>query len=117
MLGRWELSDAQRKLIELILRPKRPTAVVGCGRTRGVYSTGSCGVLTPGVQRRELPKKYPAYQTCHRRATAVSSTWRGQAGAHFADPSQGAASPRELQLEEAFIDASFTPQKRASQSG
>jgi transposase len=45
MRGRWELSDAQWKLIEPILR----------------------WVLGTGAQWRELPQKYPPYQTCHRR--------------------------------------------------
>jgi transposase len=41
MRGRWELSDAQWEMIE--------------------------PMLGPGAQWRELPEKYPSYQTCHRR--------------------------------------------------
>src|SRR5438094_9858472 len=67
MRGRWELSDAQWQLIELILQPKRRSD--GRGRpwqeTRAVLN-GSLWILGTGAQWRELPKKYPAYQTCNR---------------------------------------------------
>ena len=68
MRGRWELSDAQWKLIEPILRPRQRAD--GRGRpwqdTRAVLN-GILWVLGTGAQWRELPKKYPPYQTCHRR--------------------------------------------------
>jgi len=68
MRGRWELNDAQWRLIELSLRPKRRAD--GRGRpwqdTRAVLS-GILWVLGTGAQWRELPKKYPPYQACHRR--------------------------------------------------
>ncbi len=63
-----ELSDAQWEVIELILRPKRRSD--GRGRPwqdpRGVLN-GILWVLGTGAPGRELPKKYPPYQTCHRR--------------------------------------------------
>src|SRR5258707_12204934 len=68
MRGRWELSDAQWKKIEPILRPKRRSD--GRGRpwqdTRAVLN-GILWVLGTGAQWRELPKKYTPYQTCPRR--------------------------------------------------
>ena len=68
MRGRWELSDAQWQLIEPILRPKRRSD--GRGRpwqdTRAVLN-GILWVLGTGAQWRELPERYPPYQTCHRR--------------------------------------------------
>jgi len=55
-------------LIEPILRPRRRSD--GRGRpwqdTRAVLN-GILWVLGTGAQWRELPKKYPPYQTCHRR--------------------------------------------------
>jgi len=68
MRGRWELSDAQWEVIEPILRPKRRAD----GRCRPWQDTravlnGLLWVLGTGAQWRELPKKYPPYQTCHRR--------------------------------------------------
>src|SRR3989454_7288407 len=75
MRGRWELSDAQWQLIELILQPKRRSD--GRGRpwqdTRAVLN-GILWVLGTGAQWRELPKKYPPYQTCHRRFQDRKST-------------------------------------------
>src|SRR5207248_9354185 len=60
MRGRWELSDAQWQLIELILQPKRRSD--GRGRpwqeTRAVLN-GILWILGTGAQWRELPKKYP----------------------------------------------------------
>ena len=68
MQGRWEVSDEQWSLLEPILRPKvRPD---GKGRppadTRAVLN-GVLWILGTGAQWRELPNKYPPYQTCHRR--------------------------------------------------
>jgi transposase len=69
MGGRWKLSDAQWKFVEPILRPKRRAD--GRGRpwrdTRAVLN-GILRVLGTGAQWRELPKRYPPYQTCHRRS-------------------------------------------------
>jgi transposase len=68
MRERWELSDAQWERIEPILRPKRRPD--GRGRpwqdTRVVLN-GVLWILGTGAQWRELPKRYPPYQTCHRR--------------------------------------------------
>src|SRR6266850_132898 len=96
MRGRWELSDAQWELIEPILRPKRRSD--GRGRpwqdTRAVLN-GILWVLGTGAQWRELPKKYPPYQTCHRRF----QRWVREG---------------KLELEEGFIDASFTGAKKGA---
>jgi transposase len=68
MRGRWELSDSHRKVIEPTLRLKRRAD--GRGRpwqdTRTVLN-GILWALGTGAQWRELSKKYPSYQTCHRR--------------------------------------------------
>ncbi len=92
MRGRWELSDAQWQLIEAILRPKRRSD--GRGRpwqdTRPVLN-GILWVLGTGAQWRELPNKYPPYQTCHRPAVGAG----GQTGAHLAGAGGGVTGPRE----------------------
>lgn len=93
MRGRWELSDAQWQLIEPILRPKR--RFDGRGRpwqdTRAVLN-GILWVLGTGAQWRELPKKYPPYQTCHRRF----QQWvRESKLEHLAGLSGGVAGPRK----------------------
>jgi transposase len=99
-------------MIEPILRPKRRSA--GRGRpwqdTRAVPN-GVLWVLGTGAQWRELPQKYPPYQTCHRRF----QQWGVRAGKLervlrvLAEELQARG---KLDLEEAFIDASFTGAKK-----
>ena len=117
MRGRWELSDAQWQLIEPILRPKRRSD--GRGRpwqdTRAVLN-GILWVLGTGAQWRELPKKYPSYQTCHRRF----QQWVRESKLEriLRTLAEELKARGKLQLEEAFIDASFMgAKKRASGSG
>jgi transposase len=117
MRGRWELSDAQWQLIEPILRPGRRSD--GRGRpwqdTRGVLD-GILWGLGTGAQWRELPKKYPPYQTCHRRF----QQWvrEGKLERILRVLAEELQARGKLELEEAFIDASFTGAKKgASRSG
>jgi len=117
MRGRWELSDAQWQLIEPLLRPKRRAD--GRGRpwqdTQAVLN-GILWVLGTGAQWRELPKKYPPYQTCHRRF----QQWvrEGNLEGILRVLAEELQARGKLQLEEAFIDASFTGAKKgASRSG
>src|SRR5207249_1414607 len=111
MRGRWELSDAQWQLIELILQPKRRSD--GRGRpwqeTRAVLN-GILWILGTGAQWRELPKKYPPYQTCHRRF----QQWvrEGKLERILRVLAKELHARGKLQLEEAFIDASFTGAKK-----
>lgn len=117
MRGRWELSEAQWKLIEPILRPQPRSD--GRGRpwqdTRAVLN-GILWVLGTGAQWRELPNKYPPYQTCHRRF----QQWvrEGRLERILRALAEELQARGKLQLEEAFIDASFTGAKKgASPSG
>jgi len=117
MRGRWELSDAHWKVIEPILRPKRRAD--GRGRpwqdTRAVLN-GILWVLGTGAQWRELPKKYPSYQTCHRRFQQWVCEEKLERILRLLAKELQARG--KLQLEEAFIDASFTGAKKgASRSG
>ena len=68
MQGRWELTDEQWQLIEPILRPARRADNRGrpWHDTRAVLN-GVLWVLGTGAQWREMPEKYPPFQTCHRR--------------------------------------------------
>jgi transposase len=117
MRGRWELSDAKWTLIEPILRPQRRSD--GRGRpwqdTRAVLN-GILWVLGTGAQWRELPNKYPPYQTCHRRF----QQWvrAGKLERILRMLAEELQARGKLDLEEAFIDASFTGAKKgASRSG
>ena len=117
MRGRWGLSDAGWQLIEPILRPKRRSD--GRGRpwqdTRAVLN-GILWVLRTGAQWRELAKKYPPDQTCHHRF----QQWvrEGNLEGILRVLAEELQARGKLQLEEAFIDASFTGAKKgASRSG
>lgn len=116
MRRRWVLGDAQWQLIEPILRAKRRSD----GRDRpwqdprGVLN-GILWVLGTGVQWRELPKKYPPYQTCHRRF----QQWVREGKREDILPAlaEELHARGKLQREE-VIDASFTGAKKgASRSG
>jgi transposase len=77
---------------------------------------GILWVLGTGAQWRELPKKYPPYQTRHRRL----QQWvrEGKLERILRVLAKELQARGKLQLEEAFIDASFTgPKKRAARSG
>jgi len=68
MAGRWELTDEQWLLVEPVLRGARRAN----NRGRPWYDTravlnGALRVLGTGAQWRELPERYPPFQTCHRR--------------------------------------------------
>jgi transposase len=113
MQGRWELSDAQWQRIEPILRPQRRSD--GRGRpwqdTRAVLN-GILWVLGTGAQWRELPRKYPPYQTCHRRLQQwVQERKLERILRVLAKELQAQG---KLRLEEAFIDASFTGAKKGA---
>ena len=113
MQGRWEVSDEPWGLLEPILRPQlRPD---GKGRppadTRAVLN-GVLWILGTGAQWRELPKKYPPYQTCHRRfqqwvrSGALAKVLRKLAKLLRAEG--------RLDLQEAFIDATFAAAKKGA---
>jgi len=116
MRGRWEVSDVQWELIDPILRPRRRAD--GRGRpwqdTRAVLN-GILWVLVAGAQWRELPEKYPPYQTCHRRFQQWVREGKLEKILHvLAEELQARG---KLKLEEAFIDAPSRGQKRGPRVG
>ena len=73
-------------------------------------------VLGTEAQWRELPKKYPPYQTCHRRFQQWVQA--GKLERILRVLAEELQARGELDLEDAFIDASFTGAKKgASRSG
>jgi transposase len=113
MPGRWELSEEQWRVVEPILRPKqRPD---GKGRppadTRSVLH-GVLWILGTGAQWREMPKKYPPYQTCHRRFQQWVQT--GKLEKVLRKLAQRLRAEGRLNLEEAFIDATFVAAKKGA---
>ncbi len=113
MAGRWELTDEQWEVVELILRPARREDNRGrpWHDTRAVLN-GVLWILGSGAQWAEMPAKYPPYQTCHRRF----QQWVGEGKLvealrllakylHERD---------KLHLDEAFVDASFASAKKGA---
>ena len=83
--------------------------------TRAVLN-GILWVLGTGAQWCELPKKYPPHRTCHRRF----QQWvrEGKLERILRTLAEKLQAREKLQLEEAFIDASFTgAKKEPSRSG
>jgi transposase len=77
---------------------------------------GILWILGTGAQWRELPNKYPPYQTCHRRFQQWVREGSLEGILHLLAEELHVRG--KLQLEEAFIDASFTGAKKGvSRSG
>jgi transposase len=68
MAGRWELTDEQWLVVEPVLRGARRADNRGrpWHDSRAVLN-GVLWILGTGAQWRELPERYPPFQTCHRR--------------------------------------------------
>jgi transposase len=113
MAGRWELNDQQWAVVEPVLRPARRAD----NRWRRWHDTravlnGVLWVLGTGAQWRELPEKYPSFQTCHRRFQSwVRNGKLEQALKLLANHlhAQG-----KLNLDEAFVDATFASAKKGA---
>ena len=113
MHGRWEVSDEQWALLEPILRSKRrPDGKGRPPRDPRVVLNGVLWILDTGAQWRELPPKYPPYQTCHGRfqqwvrSGALAKALRKLAKRLKAEG--------RLNLEEALIDARFAAVKKGA---
>ena len=113
MAGRWELTDEQWLIVEPVLRgARRPD---NRGRpwhdTRAVLN-GVLWVLGTGAQWRELPEKYPPFQTCHRRFQQWVRSGKLEEALRMLAArlhEQG-----KLNLEEAFVDATFASAKKGA---
>ncbi|HTW80620.1 MAG TPA: transposase [Terracidiphilus sp.] len=113
MTGRWELTDEQWAVMEPVLRPQRREDNRGrpWHDTRAVLN-GVFWVLGTGAQWRELPEKYPPYQTCHRRFQQwIRSGKLEEALKRLARHLHGRG---RLNLEEAFVDATFASAKKGA---
>jgi transposase len=111
MRGRWEVSDEQWSVLEPILQPARRQD--GRGRpwqdTRAVLN-GVLWVLGTGAQWRELPSKYPPFQTCHRRFQQWVRDGKLETILQLLAAVLQARG--QLPLAEGFIDASFSGAKK-----
>ena len=69
MARREELQEEQWALVEPLL-PKRPRRADGRGRPRcedRAVLNGILWILRSGARWKDLPDRFPSYQTCHRR--------------------------------------------------
>jgi transposase len=110
MAGRWELTDEQWLIVEPVLRGARRADNRGrpWQDDRAVLN-GVLWILGTGAQWRELPARYPPFQTCHRRfQNWVRSGKLEQSLKLLAKllHKQG-----KLDLQEAFVDATFASAK------
>jgi transposase len=113
MAGRWELTDEQWELVEPVLRPSRRRDNRGrpWHDTRAVLN-GVLWILGTGAQWSELPRKYPPYQTCHRRF----QQWirDGKVVEMLRLLARQLRDCGKLNLEEAFVDATFASAKKGA---
>ena len=107
------LSDAQWEVVQPLLREK--TRSDGRGRpwrdARAVLD-GVLWILRTGARWQDLPRQYPSYQTCHRRF----QQWvrEGRLERILRALAEDLLARGALDLEEAFIDASFSSAKKGA---
>ncbi len=111
--GRWELNDEQWTVVEPVLRPARRADNRGrpWRDTRAVLN-GVLWILGTGAQWREMPERYPPYQTCHRRFQQWVRT--GKLEEALKRLAQRLHKRGRLNLEEAFVDATFASAKKGA---
>ena len=105
------MKDEQWAAVEPVLRPARREDNRGrpWRETRAVLN-GVFWVLGSGAHWRELPQRYPPYQTCHRRFQQWIRSGKLEAAlkllaAHLHERGR-------LNLDEAFVDATFASAKK-----
>jgi transposase len=109
-----DLTDAQWAFIEPLL-PPLPKRADGRGRpwrdSREVLN-GILWILRTGAQWSEMPARYPPYQTCHRRF----QQWRaaGVMDRLLEALARDLEERGQIDLEECFIDGSFSAAKKGA---
>lgn len=111
---REELNDIQYALIEPLL-PKPPKREDGKGRPRRdnrEVLNGILWILRSGARWRDLPPRFPPYQTCHRRFQEwVRSGVLRQILERLAEDLRERG---KLDLSECFVDATFVSAKKGA---
>ncbi|WP_155717514.1 IS5 family transposase, partial [Leptospira weilii] len=112
---RMDLSNDQWKILEpLIIEPN--VREDGKGRPRmdaRSILNGILWILRTGAQWKELPDRYPPYQTCHRRFQEWNrnGTMRNMIRSLASDLKERGG----IDIEESFIDGTFVPAKKGVQ--
>jgi transposase len=116
MRARGEVTDAEWAVVEPLLQFHRRGD--GRGRppadTRAVLS-GVMWILRTGAQWRELPEKYPPYQTVHGRFQQWVRS--GQLEKALRVLAEKLHEEGKLDLDEGFIDGSFAAAKKGPRGG
>ena len=114
MTPRNELSDIQWTHIESFI-PKQKVRADGKGRPRRANReivNGILWVLRTGARWKDMPEKFPPYQTCHRRLQEWVRSGR------LRDILEALAKDLEdrgkFNLDECFIDATFVVAKKGA---
>jgi transposase len=112
MARREELQEEQWALIEPLL-PKPPSRADGRGRPRcdeRAVLNGILWILRSGARWKDLPDRFPSYQTCHRRFQCwVRDGTLGRVLQALAEDVQERGG---LDLSECFIDGTFIAAKK-----
>jgi transposase len=113
MRARGEVTDAEWSIVEPLL--PFPQRADGRGRppadTRAVLN-GVLWILRTGAQWRELPEKYPPYQTVHGRFQQWVRS--GQLEKALRALAEKLREEGKLDLDEGFIDGSFAAAKKGA---
>ena len=113
MHGRWEVNDEQWAVLEPLLRfPRRADRRGRPPRETREVLNAVLWILGTGAQWRELPNKYPPYQTCHRRFEQWVRS--GQLEKAVRVLAQDLHSSGQLNVDEGFIDGSFASAKKGA---
>src|SRR5215831_12508996 len=108
-----DLSDAQWAVLEPLFRPKRRDD--GRGRpwqdTRAVLN-GVLWILRTGAPWHDLPRRYPPYQTCHRRLQLWQRS--GRLEVLLQRLAEDLRDRGKIDLSEAFVDATFAGAKKGA---
>jgi transposase len=108
-----DLTDAQWAVLEPLFRPQQRAD--GRGRpwqnTRAVLN-GVLWILRTGAPWHDLPSRYPSYQTCHRRFQQWERS--GKLTKLLQKLAEDLRDRGQLDLSEAFIDASFSGAKKGA---
>lgn len=109
-----ELTDEQWSLIEPLL-PELPKRDDGKGRPwrddREIMN-GILWILRSGARWKDLPEKFPPYQTCHRRFQAWVK--EGSLRKVLEALAQDLETRGEIDLSECFIDGTFVVAKKGA---
>lgn len=107
-----DLTDEQWQLLEPLI-PKPPLRSDGRGRpwraAREVLN-GILWVLRTGAPWKDLPERYPPYQTCHRRFQQWAQD--GTVEKILRALAEDLEERGDIDLSEAFIDGTFSPARK-----